>query len=108
MIKIKPLQGHFFNFNEKEIFLGFYTTRNLPDFAFSFNFGPTASTNLKQRLLSQFDKQVEYIAEDMKKHYFQDPFFEKDGSIRNFANLNEFREAKESKLNSVLNNGINE
>lgn len=46
--------------------------------------------------------------EEKKKEVYGDPFFERDGSIRNFRNIKQFVDAKDEKLDIVLNTSVNE
>lgn len=57
VLKIDPVSGSAFGTSEKKIHLGFFSACDLPNFAFAYAFGRAKAATLKQKTLSQFDKE---------------------------------------------------
>ena len=81
-----PIKGDSFSTLERKIFIGFYSKKTLPYFAFAYSYGKRGHQQLRDRIMSHFDKSI-LFSTDKPKKISVDPFYNEDGSIKKFNNI---------------------
>lgn len=59
--QVMPIKGENFSTLERKVFIGFYSKKTLPYFAFAYSYGRRGHQQLRDRIMSLFDKSILFL-----------------------------------------------